>query len=468
LPMLADRGVTGRLVLPVRFAALRRARSDLRNHRKLCLIDGMVAFVGSQNIVNRDFKPGIVNDELVARVEGPVVCALDAVFASDWFLETEQIIAVLPVPDVTGASELQAMPSGPDYRVPGYERLLVELVHEAQENITIVSPYLIPDEALLTALKNAVARGVAIDLVVSRVVDQRLVNLAQRSYYTELLEAGVRLHRYRDRLLHAKNVSIDGRIAVIGSSNADVRSFMLNAEISLILHDEANGVIARVFPASAKIWLASSVLCCDLTPAVPEVCGEADEEQHREYGQQNMAHIADAAKSGLDALTEKVTQGHEDRRPNHGRQSVDGHEAGGRKRSRADRDRADSAQAIQKAEPEHQQHRPPLEHIDGAAERGLLLDAPNIAMIAEPAAEGKEDLVCDKGPECCRRDGRRVRDQATVDHHAAQHDHRLALDEADIPQRALGNPAAGVGEQGVVESRQPRHAPRPQQAHRGD
>ena len=67
-----------------------------------------------------------------------------------------------------------------------------------------------------------------------------------------------------------------------------------------------NGVIARVFPASAKIWLASSVLCCDLTPAVPEVCGEADEEQHREYGQQNMAHIADAAKSGLDALTERL------------------------------------------------------------------------------------------------------------------------------------------------------------------
>lgn len=247
LAMLADRGVTAQLVLPVRFAALRRARSDLRNHRKLCLIDGMVAFVGSQNIVNRDFKPGIVNDELVARVEGPVVCALDAVFASDWFLETEQTIAVLPLPDVTGASELQAMPSGPDYRVPGYERLLVELVHEAQENITIVSPYLIPDEALLTALKNAVARGVAIDLVVSHVVDQRLVNLAQRSYYTELLETGVRLHRYRDRLLHAKNVSIDGRIAVIGSSNADVRSFMLNAEISLILHDEASaGPLADV------------------------------------------------------------------------------------------------------------------------------------------------------------------------------------------------------------------------------
>ncbi|WP_338053868.1 phospholipase D-like domain-containing protein [Sphingobium estronivorans] len=84
MALLAGLGIDARLVLPVRFAVLRRARSDLRNHRKLCLIDGQIGFVGSQNIVDRDFKPGIVNDELVARVEGPVVAALDAVFASDW------------------------------------------------------------------------------------------------------------------------------------------------------------------------------------------------------------------------------------------------------------------------------------------------------------------------------------------------------------------------------------------------
>ncbi|MRT33011.1 cardiolipin synthase, partial [Xylella fastidiosa subsp. multiplex] len=86
----------------------------------------------------------------------------------------------------------------------------------------------------------AVARGVAIDLVVSRVVDQRLVNLAQRSYYSELLEAGVRLHLYRDRLLHAKNVSIDGRMAVIGSSNADVRFIMQDQADLGIQHEGAN------------------------------------------------------------------------------------------------------------------------------------------------------------------------------------------------------------------------------------
>lgn len=239
MALLADLGIDAHLVLPVRFAALRRARSDLRNHRKLCLIDGRLGFVGSQNIVDRDFKPGIVNDELVARVEGPVVAALDAVFASDWYMETGQLLAPAAIHGSAGGALLQAMPSGPDYGVPGFERLLVELVHGAVQQVAIVSPYLIPDEALLTAIKNAIARGTSVYLIVSQVVDQRLVSLAQRSYYQELLEAGVQLHRYRDHLLHAKNVTIDGAIGIIGSSNADLRSFMLNAEISLILHDHA-------------------------------------------------------------------------------------------------------------------------------------------------------------------------------------------------------------------------------------
>lgn len=237
LPMLHRLDIDARLVLPVRFAPLRRARSDLRNHRKLCLIDGGIAFIGSQNIVARDFRPGIVNDELVARVEGPVVAALAAIFASDWYLETRILLPAPAIPAARGAGVLQAMPSGPDFDVPGFGRLLVEMVHLAARRVCLVSPYLIPDEALLMAIRNAAARGVEVDLVVSAVADQRLVSLAQRSYYQELLEAGANLYQYRDRLLHAKTFSIDDTVGVIGSSNADVRSFMLNAEISLILRD---------------------------------------------------------------------------------------------------------------------------------------------------------------------------------------------------------------------------------------
>lgn len=237
MALLAEEGVPCKLALPVRWwTTVRRARADLRNHRKIAVIDGRLAYVGSQNIVDRNFKRGVINDELVARVEGPVAIAVAAVFASDWYLETQEILPLPPMPAMAEAA-VQVMPSGPDYGVPGFERLLVALIHAAKTQVTLVSPYLIPDEALLAALQTAAYRGVTIDLVVSRVVDQRLVRLAQRSFYDELMSMGVRIHRYRSHLLHAKHVSIDGRIGVIGSGNADLRSFMLNAEISLLLYE---------------------------------------------------------------------------------------------------------------------------------------------------------------------------------------------------------------------------------------
>lgn len=247
LALLAAEGVQCRLALPVRWwTTVRRARADLRNHRKIAAIDGRLAYVGSQNIVDRNFRRGIINDELVARVEGSAAAAVAAVFASDWYLETREILPVPPMPEAAVAP-VQIMPSGPDYGVPGFERLLVALIHAAETQVTLVSPYLIPDEAVLAALQTAAYRGVTIDLVVSRVVDQRLVRLAQRSFYDELMSMGVRIHRYRAHLLHAKHVSIDGRIGVVGSGNADLRSFMLNAEVSMLLYDpeQVAGLVAR-------------------------------------------------------------------------------------------------------------------------------------------------------------------------------------------------------------------------------
>jgi cardiolipin synthase A/B len=225
-------------------------RADLRNHRKIAVVDGHVGFVGSQNIVNADFKPGIVNQELVARVAGPVVRELQAVFARDWFVETEQVLegsALFPEPTGAGPTVAQVLPSGPDYPGAGIERLIVALVHGARERIVITTPYLIPDEALLDALGTAVLRGVAVHLVVSRVPDQVLVGFAQRSYYDELLAAGVHIHLFRDKLLHAKHLTIDGDLVLIGSSNVDVRSFLLNAEVSVVCYDPTvTGDVMRV------------------------------------------------------------------------------------------------------------------------------------------------------------------------------------------------------------------------------
>jgi cardiolipin synthase len=214
-----------------------RTRRDMRNHRKLFLIDGVVGYAGSQNIVDKNFRTGVTNHELVARVAGPVVAEMNGAFLADWYLETEVILERnLALPPICGDVTAQLLPSGADYRCEGFQTFLVWRIHRAERHILITTPYLIPDEDLLSAMRTAVLRGVVVDLVVSAIADQKLVNMAQRSYYQELMDGGVRIHRFRNFLLHAKNVSIDGSVAVIGSSNVDIRSFQLNEEVSLVLY----------------------------------------------------------------------------------------------------------------------------------------------------------------------------------------------------------------------------------------
>ena len=240
LRLLRHNGVETREALPLHW--LRgHTRRDMRNHRKLFLIDGAIGYAGSQNIVAKDFRPGITNRELVLRVTGPVVAQMAALFVSDWYLETETMLSTpIDHPAPTGTTTAQLLPSGADYGLQGFETLLVSQIHAARDRVMITTPYLIPDEALLGAMRTAALRGVAVDVIVSAVVDQPLVSLAQRSYYDQLLEVGVRIHRYRDDLLHAKNVSIDGRLAIVGSSNVDLRSFQLNDEASVLLFDPSS------------------------------------------------------------------------------------------------------------------------------------------------------------------------------------------------------------------------------------
>jgi cardiolipin synthase len=239
--LLRDAGVDAREALPFRLLHGRITRRDMRNHRKLFVIDGEIGFAGSQNIVAKDFKPGVTNRELVARVTGPVVAEMEAIIRADWYLETGLMPDTpVAIPARTGEASAQLLPSGAEYHLEGFETLLVWQIHQARERVTIVTPYFIPDEDVLSAMRTAVARGVTVNLVLSKVVDQRLVNLAQCSYYDDLLSAGIGIHLFRDTLLHAKNVSIDGRFAVVGSSNVDLRSFTLNEEVSLLLFDPAS------------------------------------------------------------------------------------------------------------------------------------------------------------------------------------------------------------------------------------
>jgi cardiolipin synthase len=231
--LLRAAGVHTREALPLHWLR-RRTRRDMRNHRKLFIIDGRIGYAGSQNIVRKDFRRGVVNRELTARCTGPIVSEMEAVFLAE--TGTAPPPAIEPAQS-TGGAILQLLPSGPEYPLEGYQTLLVWQLHQASRRAIITTPYFIPDQDVLAALRTAVARGVEVDLILSRIVDQRIVNLAQRSFYDDLLRAGVRIHLFNRYLLHAKNVSIDGELAVVGSSNVDLRSFQLNEEVSLLLFD---------------------------------------------------------------------------------------------------------------------------------------------------------------------------------------------------------------------------------------
>jgi cardiolipin synthase len=151
-------------------------------------------------------------------------------------MPSADVSLLLPSPR-SGTTIAQALPSGPGYPQENTQCMIVSLVHAAKKRVIMTAPYFVPDESLLQAIRTAVLRGVEVDLVVSRKSDHLIVGLAQRSYYAELLGLGVAIHQYTPGLLHAKHVSIDDTLALIGSSNLDIRSFALNAEISMIVYD---------------------------------------------------------------------------------------------------------------------------------------------------------------------------------------------------------------------------------------
>jgi cardiolipin synthase A/B len=240
IPKLTALGVDVREMLPVGLFRLKRARLDLRNHRKIAIVDGRVALTGSQNLVASDFVAGITYEELVLRLTGPAVLELQYIFAADWFLETNEVLEsvdVFPDPEITGSIPIQALASGPDFPTQNNQRFIVALIHAARKQIKITTPYFIPDEPILQALQTAVLRGVDVHLVFSEIWYQVLVSWAQRSYYEELLEAGVKVHLYQKSFLHAKFLTIDDSIGLVGTSNMDIRSFVLNAEHILVIHD---------------------------------------------------------------------------------------------------------------------------------------------------------------------------------------------------------------------------------------
>lgn len=223
-------------------------RPDLRNHRKIMVVDGEIAFTGSQNLIEPSYnnprhrKMGREWVELMASLRGPIVTTLNVVFATDWLSETDESLEdqLAHRPELhAGHITAQVVPSGPGFITENNLRLFNTLIYSAQRKISICSPYFVPDDSLLYAVTTAAQRGVDVELFVSEKGDQFLVHHAQQSYYEALLEAGVRIYLYKAPfVLHAKHFTIDNDVAVLGSSNMDMRSFSLNLEVSVMLLGE--------------------------------------------------------------------------------------------------------------------------------------------------------------------------------------------------------------------------------------
>lgn len=257
--------------LPVSAARMLLARLDLRNHRKIAVIDGIVGYTGSQNIADAEFAlkakyaPWV---DAMVRIEGPVVRDLQMLFVQDWHMETHEtlkdVLAIRPEP-VPDGETVQVIGTGPACYNEAMVQMTLATMHTATEELIITTPYFVPDEATLAALYTSALRGVEVSLVVPARNDSPLVAAASRSYYARLLNAGVAIHEYGSGLLHAKTISVDRRLAMITTANIDRRSFELNFEVSMMVYDSnfasqlrlmQKGYIDESSPVRARAWSA--------------------------------------------------------------------------------------------------------------------------------------------------------------------------------------------------------------------
>ncbi|HUT78343.1 MAG TPA: cardiolipin synthase [Polyangia bacterium] len=266
-PEMTGQGIEVQEALPVGLFRRRMARIDLRNHRKVAVIDGRIGYTGSQNIVDASYgHKDLAWRDMMVRLTGPIVLELQAVFLIDWYHETDEGLdgaELFPEPPRTGEIPVQTLPSGPNYPTENYQRIVVAALYAARQHVIITTPYFVPDEAFLQAIEVAVLRGVEVEVILPRRCDQIMVGAASRAYYDDLLRLGAKLHLYDKGLLHAKTMSIDDAVALIGSSNFDIRSFALNFEISLLfygprvteeLRRQQNRYIAESARLSAEQW----------------------------------------------------------------------------------------------------------------------------------------------------------------------------------------------------------------------
>jgi len=236
-------------------------RMDLRNHRKIVVIDNAITYCGSQNCADPEFRvkakfaPWV---DAVMRFEGPIAQQNQRLFALDWMSATgEDVNGLLrePLRAPKPGFVAQVVGTGPTVRYSAMPEMFESLIYAARRELVISTPYYVPDESLQNALCASAYRGVNTTIIFPARNDSWIVAGASRSYYAELLEAGVNIHEYVGGLLHTKALTLDGEITLIGSANMDRRSFDLNYENNILFHDAA---MTAAMQQRQRQYLASS------------------------------------------------------------------------------------------------------------------------------------------------------------------------------------------------------------------
>ena len=252
---MREAGCDMRVALPVGnlLWTMIRGRVDLRNHRKLMVVDNSVAWCGSQNVADPEFRikpryaPWV---DIMTRWTGRVARQCQYLFVSDWMAEGGDDISGLLTErsgDRTtgGTITAQVIGTGPTASFDAMPTCFAELIHSARSELVVTTPYFVPDEQLLFALTSAARRGVKTIMVFPKRNDSRIVAATSQSYYAQLIKAGVDVYEFRPGLLHAKTMLADRSVGLIGSANLDRRSFELNFENNILFQDEGLAAVLR-------------------------------------------------------------------------------------------------------------------------------------------------------------------------------------------------------------------------------
>jgi cardiolipin synthase len=267
---LRDAGVHIAVALPISNPLLRplSGRIDLRNHRKILVIDNQITYCGSQNCADPEFRikakyaPWV---DAMMRFDGPIARQNQHLFVSDWMSQVDEDLTGLllqPLSPVEPGLTAMVIGTGPTAHYSAMPEVFETLMYTARRELFITTPYFVPDESMQAALCASARRGVATTIIFPANNDSLVVGAASRSYYGELLAAGVRIFEYEGGLLHTKSLTLDGEVTLIGSANMDRRSFELNYENNILFYDPAltddfrrrqDAYLAKSHPVTAEM-----------------------------------------------------------------------------------------------------------------------------------------------------------------------------------------------------------------------